>query len=125
MALSSYVALPFHSVEASTDYDIFEELDYDNDIGEDFEEENSIQLCCAWGYDLEDGILTYYIDDDSSVEEQDAVHDAIDEWDSRIDSLELETVSSMENSDIRIGFQDESEKEVEEERNSRADRNHI
>ena len=81
------------------DYDVFEELDDYN--GEDFEEENSIQLCCTWGDDLADGILTYHIDYDSSHGEQDAVRDAIEEWDSKIDSLELETISDMKNSDPR------------------------
>jgi Matrixin len=111
MTSQSHVPLLFHSAVASSDYDIFEELDHNTD--EDFEEDNSIQLCCNWSYDLADGILTYYIDHNSSLEEQDAVRDAIEEWDSRIDSLELETVSSMENSDIRIWFEDDSEEVVE------------
>jgi hypothetical protein len=34
-------------------------VDGDN-INEDFEEQNSIQICCTWGYNLVDGILTYY-----------------------------------------------------------------
>ena len=68
--------------------------DKDNDnnryLSEDFEEENSIQICCTWGNDLQDGKLTYNIDDtDSSKEEQDAVRNAIEEWDSKIDPLDL------------------------------------
>ena len=88
MALLSYVNLLFASVEAGSDYDIFEELDYDS--GEDFEEENSIQFCCTWGDNLQDGILTYHIDYESSLEEQNAVRDALEEWDSKIEFLKLE-----------------------------------
>jgi predicted Zn-dependent protease len=81
---------------------------------EDFEDRNAIQLCCTWGGDLQDGKLTYHIDDvDSSKEQQDAVRNAIEEWDSKIDPLDLERVSRMTQSDIRIEFQDNSEESVE------------
>ena len=90
--------------------------DYGDDyFDEDFEEDNSIHLCCAWGSNLGDGTLTYYIDHDSSDEEQMAIHSAVEEWDSniKIDFLKLEGLSSEKNSDIRIKFQDESEKITE------------
>lgn len=88
--------------------------DKDNDnneyLSEDFEEENSIQICCTWGSDLQDGKLTYNIDDtDSSNEEQDAVRNAIEEWDSKIDSLDLERVSTVTPSDITVEIRDGSE----------------
>jgi hypothetical protein len=85
----------------------------DENFEEDFEEEDSIQLCCTWGMELDDGVLTYNIDDDSSSEEQDAVRSAIEEWDSKIDTLELEPVSSIKNSNIKIEFQDNSERVIE------------
>jgi predicted Zn-dependent protease len=88
--------------------------DKDNDnneyLSEDFEEENSIQICCTWGSDMQDGKLTYNIDDtDSSKEEQDAVRNAIEQWDSKIDSLDLERVSTATPSDITVEFRDGSE----------------
>ena len=88
--------------------------DKDNDnneyLSEDFEEENSIQICCTWGSDMQDGKLTYNIDDtDSSKEEQDAVRNAIEQWDSNIDSLDLERVSTATPSDITVEFRDGSE----------------
>ena len=55
--------------------------DNDDYMGEDFEEENSIQICCTWGSDLQDGKLSYSIDDEESTrEQQDAVRNAIEEW---------------------------------------------
>ena len=69
--------------------------DHDGDnANEDFEEQNSIQICCAWGYNLVDGILTYYIDKDGSNEQQDEARTAVQELDRNIDSLELEETSS-------------------------------
>jgi hypothetical protein len=76
-----------------------------NDDNEDFEDQNLIQICCAWGEELQDGILTYKIDDDDISEDQKSVvRDAIEEWDSKIDPLELEEVP--DNSDITIEFED-------------------
>jgi predicted Zn-dependent protease len=76
-----------------------------NNDNEDFEDQNLIQICCAWGEELQDGILTYKIDDDDISKDQKAVvQDAIEEWDSKIDPLELEEVP--DNSDIPIEFED-------------------
>ena len=83
-----------------------------NDDDEDFEEEDSTQICCAWGMALKDGVLTYYIDDDDSSErEQQAVKDAVQEWNTKIEHLELEEGSSKGSSDITIDFDDNSEEE--------------
>ncbi|MGA7542524.1 MAG: matrixin family metalloprotease, partial [Nitrososphaeraceae archaeon] len=76
-----------------------------NNDNEDFEDQNLIQICCAWGEELRDGILTYKIDDDDISKDQKAVvQDAIEEWDAKIDPLELEEVP--DNSDITIEFED-------------------
>jgi hypothetical protein len=82
-------------------------FDYDSD--EDFEEESFTQFCCTWGDNLQDVILTYHIDYESSLEEQNAVRDALEEWDSKIEFLKLEATPSIKSSDIRIKFQDESD----------------
>jgi hypothetical protein len=76
----------------------------DND-SEDFEDQNLVQVCCGWGEELQDGILTYKVDDNEvSDEEKAAVQDAIEEWDTKIDRLELEEAS--DNSDITVEFAD-------------------
>jgi predicted Zn-dependent protease len=88
--------------------------DNNNDsTGEDFEEDSSIQICCTWGNELQDGKLKYNIDDiDSSKGQQDAVRNAIEEWDSRVNPLDLERVSSITQSNIRVEFDDWSEETV-------------
>jgi hypothetical protein len=83
-----------------------------NNDDEDFEEEDSIQICCAWGMALKDGVLTYYIDDDDSSErEQEAVKEAVQEWNTMIERLELEEGTSKRSSDVTIEFDDNSEAE--------------
>lgn len=107
-----------HTVNASTDSELFEDLEEsegeeEEDFEEeDFEEQNSIQICCAWGNSLEDGRLTYYIDDDdTSEEQQQAVRNAVQEWDTKIEPLELEQESSKKASDITIEFEDDNDDE--------------
>ena len=85
----------------------------DDDEDEDFEQENSIQICCAWSDTLADGILTYLIDDDhTSKEQQEAVRNGIEKWDTEIKRLELEESSSKEKADIRIGFQNNNDQGI-------------
>jgi hypothetical protein len=77
---------------------------------EDFEAQNTIQICCTWGHNLLDGILTYYVETGSSTKQhQDEVTNAVQEWDRNLDSLELEESSSKKKGDILIEFQKEYE----------------
>jgi hypothetical protein len=77
---------------------------------EDFEAQNTIQICCTWGHNLLDGILTYYVETGSSTKQhQDEVTNAVQEWDRNLDSLELEESSSKKKGDIIIEFQKEYE----------------
>jgi hypothetical protein len=63
-----------------------------NDNGDhDFEEANSIQICCSWGEKLADGSLTYKISGGNSGIQQ-AVRTAIEDWDSKIINLQLDEI---------------------------------
>lgn len=80
--------------------------DGSDNANEDFEEQNSIQICCTWSYNLADEILTYYIDKEgSNKQQQREVRNAVQEWDRNVDSLELEQTPSKKNGDILIEFQ--------------------
>src|ERR671918_256692 len=73
IVISSSPLVSIHTVDASTDSDFFEDFeeeDFEEEDfeEEDFEEENSIQICCTWGSSLEDGSLTYHIDDNDGGE---------------------------------------------------------
>jgi hypothetical protein len=70
----------------------------------DFEEENSIQICCSWGEKLADGSLTYMISESNS-DIQQAVRTAIKDWDSKIVNLQLDEISkSKSGADIEVTF---------------------
>jgi predicted Zn-dependent protease len=84
---------------------------------EDFEEQNTIKICCSWGHNLLDGILTYYTDTESSTKrQQDDVRNAVQEWDRNIDPLKLEETFNEKDGDILIEFQEEYEGNGREER---------
>jgi Matrixin len=60
-----------------------------------------IQICCAWGDKLADGILTYKIKGGSSVSQQ-AINKAIEEWNSKITNIKLESTDDNISADIDI-----------------------
>jgi hypothetical protein len=58
-------------------------------------EEKGIQICCSWGKQIADGILTYrIIDDDSKVVK--IVHQAIDEWNSKVPNIQLQEIADSD-----------------------------
>ena len=60
-----------------------------------------IQVCCSWGNEIEDRILTYRIDDDANAQVIQAVHQAIDEWNSKVPNINLQEVTDSD-ADIDI-----------------------
>jgi hypothetical protein len=71
----------------------------------DFEEANSIQICCSWGDKLADGSLTYMISGGSSGIQQ-AARTAIEDWDSKIINLQLDEISkNNKGADVEVTFQ--------------------
>jgi hypothetical protein len=75
------------------------------DEEEDFEENNLIKICCTWGKDLADGILTYTIVGNIDAEKKEAVHNAIQDWDDKIESIEFEEFSGKQENDNRPDIQ--------------------
>ena len=72
---------------------------------EDFEENSLIKICCTWGKDLADGILTYSIVGNIDAEKKEAVHNAIRDWDDKIESIKFEEVSGEQEEDSRPDIQ--------------------
>jgi Matrixin len=89
---------------------------------------NLIKICCTWGEELADGELTFMIRDegdntntnqesvnyqgmDSSTPKNDAIRDAIEEWDLKINGLAFREVQNRYDADIEIRFR-ESEGEA-------------
>jgi predicted Zn-dependent protease len=65
-------------------------------------DKKSIEICCSWGEQLEDGKLTYRINGgDARIHE--VVRNAVNQWDIKIDRLSLEEIKGT-SADITIGF---------------------
>ena len=60
-----------------------------------------IQVCCSWGNEIADGVLTYRIDDGVNQKVIQAVHQAVDEWNSKIPNIKLQEATGS-NADIDI-----------------------
>jgi matrixin len=63
--------------------------------------ENGIQICCSWGNEIADGVLTYRIDDGANPQVIQAVHQAVDEWNSKVPNIKLQEITDG-NADIDI-----------------------
>ena len=75
-----------------------------NDIPQD---SDLLEICCSWSSKIADGILTYTLVETVTIDESTrvAVEDAVEEWDSKIEGLELREVEkSPPASDIQITF---------------------
>jgi predicted Zn-dependent protease len=60
-----------------------------------------LQVCCSWGNEIADGVLTYRIDDGTNSQVIQAVHQAVDEWNSKVPNIKLQEVTDS-NADIDI-----------------------
>jgi hypothetical protein len=84
-------------------------------------------LCCTWGEELVDGELTFMIRDegdntnqesvsyqntDSSTSNNNAVHNAVKEWDLKINGLTFREVQNRYDADIEIRFRESEGEEA-------------
>src|SRR5919202_335058 len=60
-----------------------------------------LQICCSWGNEIAGGVLTYRIEEGANQKVIQAVHQAVDEWNSKIPNIKLQEVTGS-NADIDI-----------------------
>ena len=84
--------------------------DDDDDDDNDFSDKDVIQICCAWGYELADGLLTYSIETDDNEDDdlKDAVRNAVDSWNEGLTGITL--IESDDNEDIKISFKNDGKR---------------
>lgn len=96
LSIASYgysAANKYHFVSSNSDND-----DYFH-IGQ----ADGLQICCSWSTKLADGTLKYTIDPEEG-ENRKAIANAIEEWDAKIDGLQLIEEQDPSASDIQIVF---------------------
>jgi hypothetical protein len=52
-----------------------------------------LQICCSWGNEIANGVLTFRIDDDANSKVIQAVHQAVDEWNSKVPNIKLQEIT--------------------------------
>jgi hypothetical protein len=100
--------------------------DYDMDFWHE-SGQNLIKICCTWGEELADGELTFMIRDegdntnqesvsyqntDSSTSNNNAVYNAVKEWDLKINGLTFREVQNRYDADIEIRFRESEGEEA-------------
>ena len=82
---------------------------------DNFADKNIIPICCAWGPELQDGILTYSIQggENDDKKDIDAVTKAIDLWNQNLNGMQFiksNGTSSSDNDNIKISFINDGKK---------------
>jgi len=83
------------------------------------EKQNILQICCTWGDNLADGVLTFHINhnnsnhssnnsdnnNDNNDQHDDLVKISFDEWSSKLKNLKFTKVKNQSDADILINFE--------------------
>ena len=68
-----------------------------------------IEICCTWGQKLEDGIITYQVNN-AKPETKELVISALKYWDQNIQEIQFNEVENNEQADIKISFRNDNGK---------------
>lgn len=74
------------------------------------QQQQFVQICCAWGDKLADGVLTYKIKDAGNAAAQQAINNAIEEWNTKINGIKLVEISDSTSADIQINLNSKAPK---------------
>lgn len=80
-----------------------------DDDDDDFSDKDIIQICCTWGYELADGVLTFAFDDDDDDDLKDAVRSAVSSWNDDLTGIRMVETDDG-NEDIKISFKNDGKK---------------
>jgi matrixin len=70
--------------------------------------ERKIDICCTWGRELKDGILTYNIKKGSSNDLEKIVSSAFSEWEKNLNNIQFKNIKEDKHADIEIKFKKEN-----------------
>lgn len=93
------------AIQLDNHYVFSKDKDQNNDK---YKDKDVIVICCTWGPELSDRILTYSIKDDSSEGNKDAVRKAAEAWNSVLNGIKF--VESHNNNEIEISFKNDGKK---------------
>lgn len=76
------------------------------------ENQNILQVCCTWGNDLDDGVLTFHTNNSDHFATDSVVKNSFDQWSSKLGKVKFLEVQNASSADVLISFEDKGEKTV-------------
>jgi predicted Zn-dependent protease len=76
------------------------------------EDQNILQICCTWGDNLNDGVLTYHTNNNEIFKIKSLVKNSFDQWASKLEKVKFLEVQEASSADILIFFEDKGEQTV-------------
>lgn len=76
------------------------------------EDQNILQICCTWGDNLNDGILTFHTNNHEIFKMNILVKNSFDQWASKLENIKFLEVQDASNGDVLIFFEDKGEQTV-------------
>ena len=68
--------------------------------------ERKIDICCTWGTELKDGVLTYSIEKSNDLEK--IVNSAFSEWEKNLNNIQFKNIKNNKDADIEIKLENEN-----------------
>jgi len=76
------------------------------------EDQNILQICCTWGDNLNDGVLTFHTNNNEIFKMSGLVKNSFDQWASKLENVKFLEVQDASNADVLIFFEHKGEQTV-------------
>lgn len=76
------------------------------------EDQNILQICCTWGDNLNDGVLTFHTNNNEIFKMNNVVKKSFDQWTLKLDNLKFLEVKDASSADVLISFEHKDEQTV-------------
>lgn len=76
------------------------------------EDQNILQICCTWGDNLKDGVLTFHTNNDEIFKMNNVVKNSFDQWALKLENVKFLEVQDAPGADILISFEHKGEQTV-------------
>lgn len=76
------------------------------------EDQNILQICCTWGDNLNDGVLTFHTNNNEIFNINSLVKNSFDQWASKLENVKFLEVQDASSADVLIFFEHKGEQTV-------------
>ena len=76
------------------------------------EDQNILQICCTWGDNLKDGVLTFHTNNNEIFKMNNVVKNSFDQWALKLENVKFLEVQDAPGADILISFEHKGEQTV-------------